>query len=67
MDENGKDAKHTRKIARRIIFLSNGEKCNMHRIDWCEGGLKSEDISTNNFGEHDLTPRMIYIMLRLDN
>ena len=39
----------------------------MQNIDWCEGGLRLEDIATNNVGEHDLTPRMKYIMVRLDN
>ena len=35
----------------------------MHKIDWCEGGLQFEDIVTKNVGEHDLTPRMKYIMV----
>ena len=39
----------------------------MHKIDWCEGGLKLADIATKNVGEHDLTPRMKYIMVRIDN
>ena len=39
----------------------------MHNIDWCEGGLKLEDIYTKNVGEPDLTPRMKYIMVRLGN
>ena len=39
----------------------------MHNIDWCEGGLKSGDIDTKNVGEPDLTPRIKYIMVRLDN
>ena len=42
MANNGKDTKHTRHIARRMHFVSNGEKCNMHNIDWCEGGLQLE-------------------------
>ena len=58
MAKNGKDTKHTRHIARRIYFVRNGEKCNMHKIDWCEGGLQLADIGTNNVGEPDLTPRM---------
>ena len=58
MDNNGKYTKHTRHISRRINFVRNGEKCNMHKIDWCEGGLKLSDSSTKNVGEHDLTPRM---------
>ena len=39
----------------------------MHKIDWCEGGLKLADIATKNVGEHDLIPRIKYIMVRLDN
>ena len=38
----------------------------MHKIDWCEGGLKLADIVTNNTGDNELNPRMKYIMLRLD-
>ena len=64
---NGKDTKHTSHISRRMNFVRNGEKCNMHKIDWCEGGIQLADISTKNAGEHDLTPRMKYIMVRFDN
>ena len=39
MSNNGKYTKHTRHIARRVHFVRNGEKCKMHKIDWCEGGL----------------------------
>ena len=39
----------------------------MHKIDWCEGDLQLADIATNNVGESYLTPRMKYIMVRLDN
>ena len=39
MANNGKDTKNTRHIARRMNFVRNGEKCKMHTIDWCEGGL----------------------------
>ena len=67
MDKNGKDAKHTRHISRRMHFLSNGEKCKMHKIDWCEGGLNLADIGTKNLSEPDLTPRMKYIMVILEN
>ena len=48
MDNNGKDTKHTRHIARIIHFVRNGEKCKMHKIDWCQGGLKLADIGTKN-------------------
>ena len=65
MAKNGKDTKHTKHIVRGIHFVRNGEKCNMHKIDWCGGGLQLADIATNNVGEYDLTPRMKYIMVRL--
>ena len=65
--KNGKDTKHTIQMARRTNLVRNGEKCKMHKIYWCEGGLQLEDIDTNNVGEPDLTPRVKYIMLRIDN
>ena len=67
MDKNGEYTKHTRHIARIINLVRNGEKCKKHNIDWCEGGLQLADIATNNIGEHDLTPRMKYVMVRLEN
>ena len=67
MDNNGKDNKNTRHIARRMHFVRNGEKCKMYKIDWCEGGLKLADIGTKNLSEPDLTPRMKYIMVRIEN
>ena len=67
MDSNGKDTRRTRHIERMIHFVWNGEKCNFQNIDWCEGGMKMSDIATNNVGEKYLTPRIKYIMLRLDN
>ena len=67
MDKNGKDTKHTRYIYRRVNLLNNGENLKMNKIDWCEGGLRLADIVTKNVGEHDLTPRMKYIMARLEN
>ena len=33
MNKNGKLTKHTRHIAKRMHFLRNDEKCNMHKID----------------------------------
>ena len=39
----------------------------MHNIDWCERGLQLSDITTKNVSDNDLTPRMKYIMVRLDN
>ena len=67
MAKNGKDTKHTIHIARRIHFLRNGEKFKMHQINWCEGGLQLADIGTKNVSEPDLTPRMKYIMVKLEN
>ena len=67
MDKNVKDTKLTRHIARRMYFVRNGEKCKMQKIDWCEGGLHVTDIGTKNVSEPDLTPRMKYIMVRLEN
>ena len=67
MAKNGKDTKHTRHIARRMHFVRNGEKYNMHKIDWCEGGLQLAYIGTKNVSEPNLTPRMKYIMVRLEN
>ena len=37
--KNVKDMKHTNQITRRMHFVTNGEKCKMHKIKWCEGGL----------------------------
>ena len=67
MAKKGKDNKQKRRIARRMTFVSNGEKCMMHKFDWCEGGMQLSDIDTNNIGENDLTPRIKYIMVILDN
>ena len=64
---NGRDTKHTRHIARRMHFVRNGEKFKIHKIEWCEGGLQLADIGTKNVSEPDLTPRMKYIMVRLEN
>ena len=67
MDNNDKDTKYTRQISKIIHLVKNGEKCKMHNIDWCKGGLQLVDIATNNVGEHDLTTILRYIMVRLDN
>ena len=64
---NVKDTKHTRHISIRMNFLRNGEKYKMHKIDWCEGGLQLADIGTKNISEPDITPRMIYVLVRLEN
>ena len=39
MAKNGRDTKHTRNIAMRMHFVWNREKCKMHKIDLCVGGL----------------------------
>ena len=67
MAKNGRDTKQTRHIAIRMNFVRNGEKCKMHKIDWCEGGMQLADIGTKNVSEPDLTLRMKYIMVRLEN
>ena len=51
MAKNGNDTKHTRQIARRMDLVRNGEKCNMHKIYWYEGGLQLADIGTRNVRE----------------
>ena len=66
MAKNGRDTKHTRNIARRMHLVRNGEKCKMHKIEWCEGGLQLADIGTKNVSEPDLTSRMKYSMVRLE-
>ena len=48
MAKNGRDTKHTRHIARRMHVVRNGEKCKMHKIEWCEGGLQLADIGNKN-------------------
>ena len=67
MDKNGKDTKHNRHIASRMDFVMNGEKCKMHKIDWCAGGLQLADNNTKNVSKPDLKIRMKYIMVRLEN
>ena len=66
MDGNGKDTKHTRYIASIIHLVSNEEKCKIHKIDWCEGGLQLSEIGTKNVIKTDLTPIMKYIMVRIE-
>ena len=39
----------------------------MHRIDWCGGGIQLSDIDNSNVGENDLTARIKYIVVILDN
>ena len=67
MAKNGKDTKHNRHISRRIHLVRNGEKFMMQKINWCEGGLQLIDIGTKNVSDPDVTPRMKYIMVRLEN
>ena len=65
MYKNGKETKHTRIL--RIHFIKTGEKCKVKKIDWCEGDLQLSETSTNNVGEHDISPRIKYIMVILEN
>ena len=67
MANNGKDTKHTRHIARRMHLVRNVEKYKKHKIYCCEGGLQLAGIGTKNVSEPDLTPRIKYIMVRLEN
>ena len=67
MAKNGKDVNYASHISIRTNFVINGDKCKMHDIYWCEGGLQFSDIATNNVGENYLDPRMKYIMVILDN
>ena len=67
MANNDKDTKKTRHMYRRVHFVINGGKCQMHKIDWCEVVLQLTYIATNNVGENYLNPRMKYIVVRLDN
>ena len=67
MSNNGKDTKHTRHIAIIMHLVRNGEKCKMHKNDWCEGGLQLAYIETKNVSEPDLTPRKKYIIVILEN
>ena len=67
MDKSGKYTKHTRHIYRRVHFVKNGEKFKMHKIDWCEGGLKLADIVTKNVGDNGLNNLIKYIMVRFEN
>ena len=67
MSSNGKYIKQTRHISIRMHFVRNVEKCNMHKIYWCEGYLQLEYVDTKNVGMHNLTSRMKYIMVRMEN
>ena len=67
MDNNGNDTNHTMHIERRVNIAKNSENFKMHKTDCCEGGMQLVETATNNFGEHDFTPRMKYIMVILDN
>ena len=48
-------------------FCKEWRKCKMQKTDWCEGGLQLADIGTKNVSEPDITPKMKYIMVRIDN
>ena len=61
------DTNHNSHISRRVHFLINGDKCKLHKIDWCDGVLQLANISTKNVGENDLNLRMKYIIVRIEN
>ena len=67
MNNNFKDTKHTRHIARRMHFVINGEECNFQLTVWCEGGLQLSDIVTKNNSEDELNHILGYAMIRQDN
>ena len=67
MAKNGKDTKHTSHNENKVHFVRIDKNCKMHKIDWCQGGLQLADTATKNIDQHYLTPRMKYIMVRLDN
>ena len=46
MANNGKYIKYTSHISRTVYFVINIEKCKVHKIDWCEGGMQFSEIST---------------------
>ena len=49
------------------LFLRNGGKYKLHKIDWHEGGLKLSYIVTKNVFENDLNTIMKYIIVSIDN
>ena len=67
MDNNFKDTKHTRHIARRTHFVRNGEECYFQKTVWCEGGLQLADIVTSNNSEDGLNHILGYAMILQDN
>ena len=67
MAKNRKDTKYTIHISRIMHFVRNGEEWKLHKIVWCEGGLKLEDILTKNVRENELNPRLGYAMVRIEN
>ena len=58
VENNGKDTKHTRNIARRIYLVRNGKYCNLHKIVWCERGLELTENVTKNGREDEFNPRL---------
>ena len=66
MANNGKYIKHIRHISRRIQLVRNDKECNLHNTVWCEGGLKLDDIGTNNVRGDQLNSILRHDMIRLD-
>ena len=67
MENNGKDAKQTRHIFRRIHFLINGEEWNFHKTVWCEGIMPLEEVGTKNVRDDKLNPILWYSMTGFEN
>ena len=67
IDDTGLCNKYTRYISKRVHFVRNGGDFKMHKIEWCEGGLKLSDIATNNIGGNVFNPRIKYFVVSLDN
>ena len=67
MSNNGRDTKDTRHISRRINFVINGEKWNLQKTVWCEGGLQLLGIDAKNVRKDALNFGLKYTMVILDN
>ena len=67
MNNNGKDTKHTRRIARRVNFVRNSENCKMHNIEWYEVDLQLVEIVIKNIEYNYLNSRMKCIVVSLDD
>ena len=67
MSNNGRDIKQTRHIYRGKNFVRYGEQYNIKKSVWSEGGIQLSDIGTKSVKENELSPRLGYTMLIIDN